>query len=182
MWRKQSAMVFGLHPKNCSKGNAKQDTWRWEVGSLWDKNRLGLLIFNDMNGCCHPFLSGAFRSWGKHHRLAPTSLGAFLSNSQVMHQNFGRAFIIIPASRRASHASVNSSLSVICELLVCEIEMMGCLCPVNHSEAVRLCSLLSGVWSRRSFAVITQRGRVFSSSVRLHHLAKRPELQKNQSA
>lgn len=31
-------MKFGLHPKNCSKGNAKQDTERWEIRSLWPEN------------------------------------------------------------------------------------------------------------------------------------------------
>lgn len=31
-------MKFGLHPKNCSKGNVKQDTERWEIRRLQPEN------------------------------------------------------------------------------------------------------------------------------------------------
>lgn len=95
--------------------------------------------------------------------LHPHLRKLFLFNSQVIQQNFSCTFIIL-FSKRALPASINTSFSVICELLVCESRMIVCLCPIDHNmnnQAISLCSLLSGVSSRHSFAVITQCNCVF---------------------
>lgn len=73
----------------------------------------------------------------------------------MIHQNFSRALNIIQKSKRDLPAAINSVFSVICELHVCESRSHNI-----HNQAIRLCSLLPGVSSRHSFAVITQCNRV----------------------